>query len=73
MRSHFANKLRRIAHPKIKNSVKSFTHPQVVQAQINFFCTKDDILNNMCNQTVDGPHWLEHNTMEVSGVHQLFG
>ncbi len=36
---------------------------------------KEDILKNVGNQTVSGPHWLPYNffphTMEVSGDQQL--
>ncbi len=49
------------------------------QTCINLFHvlnTKEDILKNMENQTVAGPHWLwkkENNTMEVTEDQQLFG
>ncbi len=39
----------------------SFTHSQVFQAYMSFFLllnTKEDILENVGNQTVDGTHWL---------------
>ncbi len=37
--------------------------------------TKEGILKNVGNQTVDGSHWLKYfiHTMEVNGYRQLFG
>jgi len=48
----------------------NFLTLKLFQTYINFLLlnTKEDILKNMCNQTVDG-----HHTIEVNGVHQLFG
>ncbi len=45
---------------------------------MNFFQmvnTKEDILKNVCKQTVDRRHWLgsEKNYMEVNGYRQLYG
>jgi len=34
--------------------------------------TKQDILKNVGNQTVDGTHSIFFPTMEVNGYHQLF-
>ena len=47
---------------------------------MNFFLllnTKEDILKNVSNQTVDGPHWLPYlfslyYGLEVNDAHQLF-
>jgi len=50
-----------IGHPKIQ-IISSFTHQQVVSKPcMSFFLllnTKEDMLNNVGNQTFDGPHRL---------------
>ncbi len=47
-----------VVHPKMK-ILSSFT---LFQTGMNFFLilnnTREDILENMFNQTVDGSHWL---------------
>jgi len=50
--------LKGIVHFKMK-IWSSLTHPQVVSNLYDFFFlleTKEDILKNIGNQTVDGPH-----------------
>jgi len=50
------NKLNGLVHQRMK-ILSSFTHPQVVPKMYEFFLllnTKEDILKNVGNQTVDG-------------------
>jgi len=61
-----------MVHFKMK-MLSPFTHPQLFQTCMSFSSllnTKEDILKNVGDQTVDG---LVANTMEVNGVHQLSG
>jgi len=61
------------------NILSSFTHTQIAANLYSFLLnTKEDILKNAGNQTVDVPTTVCMSivnvpTMEVNGVHQPFG
>ncbi len=57
---NFSVGVKGIVHQKIK--ILLFTQPQVVP-NLSFFLllnTKEDILKNVSDQTVDSNHWLPH-------------